>query len=439
MILEFSVKNFRSIKEKQTFSLIPDSNKTKENLPQNIADIQNQPFLKTAVIYGPNASGKSNLLEAFLAFYLMVSESAANKKGTELRYYFPYKLIKKYENEPVEFEIELLINQIRYQYGFAYHKDEILWEYLYHWPKSHRALLFYRYSNGKQIKKGEYLKGSIKSIEKLLNPNQLFLSKAIQNNVESLASVYYGITDKLINLSIFNETNSRKLKRIAIAKIEDKGKDFRNRILSLLKSFDTGINDFNITEKDVSSISFPDDIPDEIKNEIIKDHQYDIHIKHTLFDKDNNNIGETSFNFSEESSGTQRLFLLAGIILDAMDEGNTLIFDEFERSIHPYIIKYIIKLFNDPEINKGNGQLIFTTHDVSQLDSSLLRKDQIWFTEKNSFEATELFSLADFDSSQIRKNGPFDKWYMSGRFGAIPAIDELIFRLNNNYEKENQQ
>lgn len=155
---------------------------------------------------------------------------------------------------------------------------------------------------------------------------------------------------------------------------------------------------------------------------------------HKLFE-DKKETGETEFELSEESEGTQKMYALAGNIIPVLQNGLTLIIDELSSSLHPHLSEYLIELFNSPEKNPNNGQFIFTTHDTSLLNPKLFRRDQIWFTRKNPYGATELFSLDEFDKDQVRKNTPFDEWYLSGRFGAIPRINKNLFNIMKEIKK----
>ena len=145
-------------------------------------------------------------------------------------------------------------------------------------------------------------------------------------------------------------------------------------------------------------------------------------------------VGTTTFDLSDESEGTQRLYGLGGMILSLMDQGYTVLIDELNNSFHPLITEMLIKLFQDPNTNPENAQLIFTTHDTSILKPELFRRDQIWFTEKDKYGATSLYSLSEFDYDKVRPNVPFDKWYLSGRFGALPLIKD--FNFSQDAEKE---
>lgn len=208
--------------------------------------------------------------------------------------------------------------------------------------------------------------------------------------------------------------------RIAKELLNDNNDVFIQNFKILLQSFDTGIIDFSVKESE---------LPWE---------KYEIFAVHDNFDENDNNIGFSAMPLAEESTGTQKLFVLGGLVLRALMNGRTILFDEFERSLHPIISQYIIQLFNNPEVNTKNAQLILATHDTNLLGKeNNLRRDQIWIVEKDEKGRSELFSVSDIEG--IRKDTPFEKWYLSGRFGGIPGIESLNFKLNfqNNFSKIN--
>ena len=207
-----------------------------------------------------------------------------------------------------------------------------------------------------------------------------------------------------------------------ITELLSKNKILLNRMNALLAHADTGIKAIMIEEKDEDSFVFPDQIDKDIKQQILSMYKYKTVAIHNKY-IDQEPAGEGELPFSEESSGTKQLFTIGGAILDALDKGKPILIDEMDIYLHTNISKMLITLFQNKRINNKNAQLIVATHDVNLLDRTLFRKDQIWFTEKDEYGVSSLYTLQDF--TDVREDTPFDKWYMAGKFGAVPVIKSL--------------
>ena len=383
-------------------------------------------LIKSAVIYGPNASGKSGLLRAFKALEYLVQTSSSFKPDEKIAPYEPFKLNINNVKSPVSMEIEFAHDKNQYLYHIAFTQVKIEIEELYHYPNATRTLLFSR-KNGNPIKFGESYKGSKKAIEKLLLPNQLFLSKAAENNVESLLSAFSFFGKGMMVfpfLEDYRETSLSKLYATRLA--ENKSSNFSKRFNKLICALDTGIVGIQAEEVDWSSYKFPNNMPDDVKERFQEQYKYDIKTQHPLFDGEQE-IGVENFEIDEESTGTKSLFVIGGIILDALETGRVLVVDEFEKNMHPSITQFLINLFHNEITNPKNAQLIFATHDISQLSSDRFRRDQVWFTEKDEFGTTSLYRCSDIKG--IRLGTPLDKWYATGRFGATPIISDSDFLI----------
>ncbi len=424
MIIKFRVTNFRSIREKVELSLEKTSLK---GLSSNYFQVDNRlKLLKSSIIFGPNASGKSGFLRAFKALEYLVKKSTSFKPDDKIAPYEPHRLEKSYSDNPVIFEIEFISNGIRYEYFLSFSQNQIEKEELHYFPNSVRTLLFSRLID-KEIKFGADYRGGKKTIEKLLLPNQLFLSKAAENNVESILDVYRFFDNGLMVfpfLENYRETTLSKLFARRLA--EDKNSKFSKRFNKLICALDTGISSVSAEEVDWKKYSFPNNTPDEFKSQFQEQFKYDIKTQHPLFDGEDQ-IGSESFELEDESTGTKSLFVIGGIILDALETGRVLVVDEFEKNLHPSITQFLIKLFHNPTTNPKFAQLIFATHDITQLSDDSFRRDQVWFTEKNEFGATSLYQCSDIKG--IRLGTPLDKWYSSGRFGATPLINDVDFLI----------
>ncbi len=423
MLIRFTVQNFRSIRDNVELSLIKTSLR---GLESNTFRNGNNEFIKSTVIYGPNASGKSGLLRAFKALEFLVRRSSGFKPDDRIAPYEPFKLNIQNSKAPVSMKIEFAHENNHYYYHIEFTEDKIEFEELYHYPNSVRTLLYTR-KNGSSIKFGESYKGGKKTIERLLLPNQLFLSKAAENNVESLlpAFSFFGIGMMVFPfLEEYREASLSKLyaKRLA----EDKNSNFSKRFNKLICALDTGITGIQAEEVDWSSYKFPSNMPDDVKEKFQDQYKYDIKTQHPLFDGQKE-IGFEYFEIDEESTGTKSLFVIGGIILDALETGRVLVVDEFEKNMHPSITQFLIHLFHNEITNPKNAQLIFATHDITQLSNDSFRRDQVWFTEKDEFGSTSLYRCSDIKG--IRLGTPLDKWYASGRFGATPIINDSDFLI----------
>jgi AAA15 family ATPase/GTPase len=424
MLLEIAVTNFRSIRDRVELIMVKSGLK---GLEANVFDGPNKKaLLKSAVVFGPNASGKSGLLRAFKALEYMVLESASFKPDSNISPYEPYKLDKAWVNKPVIFELSYVAEEVQYEYFVSFTKKKIEKEELNFYPNGTRTLLFSRV-DGKEMKFGDAYRGAKKTIEKLLLPNQLFLSKAAENNIEVLLEPYLFFKNGMLVFPMIEDYEENNMARLYAKRLaEDADSNFTKRFNALICALDTGISGVAVEEVDWKQYKFPGNMPDDIKQKVQEDYKYDIKTQHALFE-DNIRVGLEKFDVDEESAGTKSLFVIGGIILDALESERVLVVDEFEKNLHPSITQFLIRLFHNPVTNPHNAQLVFATHDITQLAGDNFRRDQIWFTEKNEFGATSLFRCSDIQG--IRLNTPLDKWYATGRFGATPIINDVDFLI----------
>ncbi len=413
MIVELTISNFRSIKDKQTFSLYA------ENPGTHLVDSISYPgakrvgVLNSAGIYGANASGKSNLLQAFDALQYLICGSGRLKDGRPIKYYEPFLLSEKTKASPVRFEVEFFTpDGMRYIYKIAFTRHQIMEESLSFYPSAKVARLFDRTETDtwETIKFGDRYSGGKKRLP--FFDNNAYLSKAgdSADAPELVRNVYNYFQKEILSLGLnekflFNGWEENEV--------------WFNKVSSLLTFIDTGVNGVIVTENDVDvdSVKLPDSMPKVLKDSILQDMKRSYMFAH-LTDSNSTEL----FDLEKESAGTQKLFHLAPLIIDALDTGGVLIVDELDNSMHPFMAELIIRLFNDPEVNQGNAQLIFSTHNISLMAPARFRRDQIWLTEKTN-GTTKLYSLEDFDKKKVKPQSPFNRWYAEGRFGAVPKID----------------
>lgn len=424
MLISFAVTNFRSIRERIEINMLKTGLK---GLNTNFFKAENKKqLLKSAVVYGPNASGKSALLMGIKALEFLVLESSSLKPDESIAPYEPHKLEKNYTERPVRFEISFISNKLQYDYRVSFTHKRIEMEELYYYPNSAKTLLYARAAE-KDMKFGDYYKGARKTLEKLLLPNQLFLSKAAENNVDGLLDAYRFFAKTLSVYPIMGDFHENNLARLYAKKLaENAESSFSKKFNALICALDTGITSVAVEEVDWKNYNFPGNLPEDIKNKFQEDYKYDIKTKHPVFDG-NNAVDNAFFDIHDESAGTKSLFAIGGVIIETLEKGGILVVDEFEKSLHPSITKFLIQLFHNELLNPKSAQLLFATHDITQLSNDNFRRDQVWFVEKNEFGATALRRCSDILG--IRLNTPLDKWYESGRFGATPIIDDVNFIL----------
>ncbi len=410
MIVDFTITNFRSIRTEQTFSLFAEG--SKDNLPNNYCMPDGKyTILKSAGIYGANASGKSNLLKAFRALSYLVNETGDLKEDEDIKCYEPFLLDATSKEKPTTFEIEFVLNNVRFIYKVVFSSSEVIEESLWFYPKMVKAKIFERLSGltWKDITFGNLYKGGKKKFA--LFANNSYLSKA-GNSADSPAiirDVY-----RYFRANIFNIDHKRMMTPYPW---KDDPSTVAN-VARILNKVDTGISGIGFKEKAIpDSLEFPRDIPEDIKKGLLSSFAKEIYFEHEGSD------GHlVKFSEDQESDGTQRMYQILPMLLDVFQKGRVVIWDELETSFHPHVAELIVKLFNDPEANVNNAQLIFTTHNLQFMNSEFLRRDQIWLSEK-AMGQTTFSSLDEFDKSQLKTSSPFSKWYDDGRLGGIPDVD----------------
>lgn len=430
MLIKFTVENFRSLKDRIGLDI---TKSTLKGHTGNYFEHQDSKLLTTAIIYGANASGKSGFLRAFQALEYLVLNSADFKLDRIIAPYEPFLLDEDSQNKPVSFEIEFISNGTRYSYFLSYSMKEIETEELNIHNGNYKALLFNR-EKGKDIKFGDSYRGGKKTIERMTLPNQLFLSKAVENNVEILLDAYRFFDRKLKVYPILEGLAEEDLKRLYAKRLaEDANSSFSRKFNALICALDTGISQVLAEEVNEEMFRFPTTIPDEVKISFLDQYKYDIKTYHKVY-KGKEQVGQKAFDVNEESSGTKNLFALGGLIIEALEQGHVLIADELEKNLHPDITTFLIRLFNRPDVNRNNAQLIFATHDITQLSHDIFRRDQVWFVEKNEFGVSRMFRCSEIEG--VRADTPLDKWYIAGRLGAIPVIQDEKFLLEMQIDNE---
>jgi AAA15 family ATPase/GTPase len=401
MLLEFTVGNFLSFKDKKTFSL--EAGGIKTVLPDNVVQNGKYKVLRSAAIYGANSSGKSNFVKA-LDFMVNTVKNSSKLNSIDKLGAKPFLLNTETENQPCYFEILFTEGASRYRYGFELDNDKIHSEWLFILEANSKKEVPYFVRELEGIGVADVFEEA-KGLESKTRDNGLFIPLVDQFNSEVAKSAMRNMS-KMKVLSGIEHKSAISMTSVLYRYDED-----RQEIESFIEKLKLGFDRFKLD--DDANFSFGKRIKTihkkyNGKGEFISDLEFDLN--------------------DQESSGTNKLFDLSGNIVFSLMYGSVLIIDELDSKLHPILTQEIIKLFNNPETNPKNAQLIFTTHDINLLGANLFRRDQIWFTEKDEFEATDLYSLLEFkdgNGKSVRNDRSFEADYIRGRYGAIPYISNL--------------
>lgn len=412
MLIEFSVENFMSIRDKVTLSLL--TGKESENMDNVILNEKNN-VLKSIAIYGANASGKSNIFKAITAAIILIRTSNNRQVNEKLLNIVPFKFDEDSKVKPSKFQFVFETNGTRYVYGFSADINQVYEEYLYQYLTAKPTTIFER----KDVNNYEFKKdgSELLKLSKTNTPNKLFLATATAWNYERTKEPYMWFAN---NIDTFN--SNADFKNQAFDMFEnDKNEELKKFTLNLLKEAEINIDNFEIQKEEISQEQLSLMLPNEMIRNIFAHGNANLKgIGRNVFTNHNVNNNIYILNMAEESLGTQNIFFLSPLLMDTLSKGKTIIIDEIEKSLHTSLVRYIIELFHNPEINKNNAQIIFNTHDTNLLSLDIFRRDQIYFVEKDFSNATtDLYSLDEFS---VRKSENIEKGYLQGRYGAIPAI-----------------
>lgn len=428
MLLQFSVKNYKTFKNKATLSLIASNYDKDTRETENISSQFEEKFgfrvLKSAVVYGANASGKSKLLDAFGFVKTFVINSSVGTQNGQRINVDPFRLNTATQTEPSEFEIIFIANNVLYRYGFEVTNERVIAEWLYCKPNTKEVELFYRDKANFQIHERDFAKAKLVVKQNLVRANALLLSVAAQFNEPHAITVL----DWFNKFEIISGLNEDIYIRYSLDKI--KNPEDRTKILSLLQAADLSIQNIEHEELELNFGG----VSNRLKNELNKFKEElkkidpeafsDAATIHNVYNENKQKVGTAKFSFTNaESAGTRKFFVFTAILMHILSNGYILAVDELDSKLHPNLVCKIIELFNSKEHNPKNAQLIFNTHDTNLLSSGLFRRDQIWFTQKNKYGEAKLYSLADFKSDEVKKTDPFEENYIKGKYGAVPFLN----------------
>lgn len=417
MLIQFSVKNFMSFKEQAILALNPSTDKEH---PENINEKNGFEAANTIAIYGANASGKTSIFKAMTAAVNLIKNSNLIQVNQPLYTVMPFKFDKKSVKEPSEFEFIFVADDgNRYVYGFTADSQKIHEEYLYQYKSKKPSMIFERSEEKYEFKSQ---KSILEPLVRFNTPNKLFLATATNWNTESTMVPYKWLSEKILTFTDANVLTDLSLNLYKGAQKDE----YLSFTENLLQAADINISKININVKRTKMgmpfgiiapqiVSNGQQVPLVAEQEL---EQIEVMTEHKIGEGDSQSV--YSLALAEESLGTNQLFILGPILKKAFEKGMAVFIDEIDKSLHTFIVKHVINMFRDKEINKSGAQLIFTTHDTSLLSLSTFRRDQVYFTEKNNKTgASDLYSLDEFS---VRKTENIEKGYLLGRYGAIPYI-----------------
>ena len=424
MLLEFSVTNFRSICERQTLSMVASAYfKELESLNTfDAGTTERTPrLLRSAVLYGPNASGKSTVIEALDFMQDRVLHSQKESQAGDEIDTVPFKLRASSRAEDSEFEIALVEQGVRYEYGFRCNRQRFTEEWLYAYPQGRAQKWFHRVFDADRGKDAYKFSSLFEGERKrqdwrdLTRSNALFLSTAIQLNNEQLRPVFGWIQHRLRVVASTTELNAG----YTVNRCKDKYE--KTKVLDFMNSADLSIADIQVKETPLSAELLPKDLPAQLKDDLLQKMKGQQFMSVKFVHTDTETGEAVDFTEDEESDGTRALFAFAGPWLDVTENERVLVVDELDTSLHPLLVQHLVKLLHR---TGTKAQLIFTTHDTTLLSQKLLRRDQVWFLEKDKSRATQLYPLSKFSP---RENEAVERGYLNGRYGGIPFLKDLDF------------
>ena len=411
MLLEFRVRNFRSFREEAVLSMAASADMQFADTHTLATGMDKLPrIVRTAAIYGANASGKSNIIKALQFMQSMVLTSSQVQPDAENNL-VPFRLRENANNFATLMEATFIINGVRHQYGFEFTRRRVMAEWLLVYESAKPQAWFSRTFDEKKGRYSytysDYFTGRKSVWEAATRKEVLFLTTAVQFNNEQLKPLYQQLASDLLILL----DGPRIGFDFSAGFVENEGN--AARVAALLTAADTGISSVAIQNQAAKQVHF-----DLLTNQHKVD-DVEMKIPHFVHRVEGR---EYQFEMAEESAGTQLFFSLSGPLLDILERGRLLIVDELDSSLHPLLVQRIVDLFQSPETNPKGAQLVFTTHDVSLLDSQKMRRDQVWFTEKDNDQVSHLFPLLDFSP---RKGEALEKNYLGGRYGGIPILGPM--------------
>jgi len=416
MLVEFSVENFRSLRSEARISLVADSGKehreTHVSEPEMNAGVRPIPLVRSAAVYGANASGKTNLVRALQTMRRAVLHSVNDDSALSV---VPFRFDPESEAQPTTFEVIGIVDGTRFQYGFSANRDIVTHEWLYAWPRGRIQIWFERTAEaGTKVtewKFGGKLAGDKDVWRRATRPNSLFLSTAVTLNSERLKPFFHWFQNNLHIARIGGWADQLSAEWCA--------SDRKAEVIRFLRAADLAIDDLRVIHEDFGPEMLPGDMPPEIGT-LLRDQFPEGKIMQVRVSHDTARDRRVELELDEESDGTRKMFDLAAPWLDTLENGHVIVFDELHDNLHPFLVRFLVDRFHDQETNPKGAQLLFTTHDTSILNQDVFRRDQIWFCERDSRLETRVFPLSDFRPRRGVEN--LERAYLAGRYGALPYV-----------------
>ena len=414
-LLRFTIENFRSFSERKSLVLI--------NKLESATESSKITYNKVCALYGANSSGKSNLIDGFSQMLYIIINSVKVNDDDELA--FDPFLLNDRKNSPTSYEIEFILDDIQYRYGFSNTSEKIISEWLFIIEENEKETpLFIRNEDGIGVNEKAFQEGI--DMEERTNDNRLFLSLVAQLGGNLSKSVITYISKSLNTISGLDTEGYQMFSKKMLREDSDVAKSMKEFFISTKLGFSdvtTQILDFDVN-------AIPSDVPEELKKRLITDlkgkKSLGLFSTHGFYNSEGVRIKDLTFKFSKmESQGTQKLFEISGPIFDTLLKGSVIFIDELDAKMHPLMSQEIVRLFAEEKSNPNGAQLIFTTHDTNLLSSKLLSNNQVWFTEKDDQERSDLYCLNEIkflDGSKLEGNDNIEHNYIQGRYGAIPYL-----------------
>ena len=418
MLLQFSVENFRSIKNKAVLSL--EASRDNEH-PDHVAVLGDNRILRTISLFGANAAGKSNVFSALTAAIRLIRYSNNLQMNQPIPMIVPFRFSHETQEKPSSFEFVFVEKGKKYVYGFSATYQQIVREYLYVYNTARASTIFERDVANEQ----EYHFTNAR-IRKELEPiivrntkNKLFPSTATLWNARSTEDSFLWFS----KIDTYPNNFEALIPKDVPMLEDDTGHELKKFIIDILKESDISISDYIFSSKETpiqkGADKFPEGPQGMVPRQILK--EFTIETRHRVICEDNK-TEEFTLDLHDESKGTQNLFMLSPVLYEAFKQGKVICVDEFDASLHPLLVTYLVGLFNNPRINTGNAQLIISVHSTILLSHRISRDDEIYFVEKErDTGASEVYSLDEFSP---RKQLNVRKAYLLGRFGAVPEIGD---------------
>ena len=417
MLIQFTVANYRSIKDAATLSLVagPGREHREGNVrvPAMQGDARPMPLLRSAAIYGANAAGKTNLIRALGAMRQSVVDLSRTDGELPVT---PFLLNAERNGQPTRFEVACVVDGVRYQYGFSATRDVVVDEWLHAWPRGRPQLWFKRHraeDGAPAFAFGGKLQGDREVWRRATRNNALFLSTAASLNSTQLRPLYDWFKTRL-HVAGIGGWNPAYSAQCTLG-------ERKAAVVKFLQTADLAVSDLRVVERDITDgripHNWPPEVRDKMKKTIAKEIVRSVHLVHQ------DPAGQpVELDLNEESDGTKKMFALAGPWIDVLEKGDVVVIDELHDHLHPMLVRHLVERFHDAAL-ESDAQLVFSTHDTSILSQDVFRRDQIWFCERNARHETQLVPLSDFSPRKGMEN--LERGYLAGRYGAVPYLRSM--------------